>query len=110
MRTPITTIRNLVHAADNFQQQQANLNSFTQALLIQQIISIAHGMSGSKRPPPKTKVSTFLPFPDWKPEHDQQNNNGPSELTKHVLATLIRQRRIPMHVYVGLNEAPENGR
>jgi hypothetical protein len=86
------------------------LNSFTQSLLIQQVISIAHGMSGSKSAPPKTTVSMFLPFPDWKPEDDSQNSHGPSELTKHVLATLVRQRRIPMHVYVALNEAPEKTR
>lgn len=56
-------------------------------------------MSGSKRPP-KSAPKDFLPFPDWRPS--AADADGPDQPTKFILSELMRNRQIPMHVFVGL--------
>lgn len=47
----------------------------------------------------------FLPYPGWTPEGE--NTDGPSESTKFVLGKLLREGRIPFHVFAALNSPPE---
>jgi hypothetical protein len=61
-------------------------------------------MSGAKGKKPKIRVEDFLPFPDWSP--NAKAKEGPDEATKKILSSLIRQRRIPMYIFVQLVTAP----
>jgi len=67
-------------------------------------VSVAHGLSGSKKPAPQIKPKDFLPFPNW----DEANSNSKEtadEATRFVLSQLIQKRRIPVHVFVALMQS-----
>lgn len=55
----------------------------------------------SHNQPPKSRPVDFLPYPGWAPEGE--NTDGPSESTKFVLGKLLREGRIPFHVFAALN-------
>lgn len=99
MRTPVSTIRWVLRELDDREKSLANLNALTTARLAHLVVQVAHGMSGSKHPV-KAKPQDFLPYPDWKPSSVEAD--GPDQPTKFILSELMRQRQIPMHVFVGL--------
>jgi hypothetical protein len=100
VRTPIRVIRWTLSQLDNKDKAQANVNSISTARLTGTLIQVAHAFSGSKRAAPKQKLQEFLPYPDWKPTSAQASE--PDAGTKFVLAELIKQRKIPIHVFMGL--------
>lgn len=100
LRTPISTIRWVLRQIDDREQAQANLEALPTARLAQLVIQIAHGLSGSKRAAPKTKVQEFLPFPDWCPATAEAD--GPDQPTRFILTELGKQRRLPIHVLTAL--------
>jgi hypothetical protein len=100
LRTPISTIRWLLRQLDDHEQSQANLQALPTARLTQIVLQVAHGLSGSQRASPKTKVQEFLPFPDWRPSSAEAE--GPDQPTRFILTELGRQRRIPIHVLTAL--------
>lgn len=108
VRTPISIINRLLEEISDNEQAAANINSMTTATLTNLVLQIAHGFSGSKRPGPKSKPQDYLPFPSWAPKNKKSQQL--SDITKKVLSTLIRQQRIPMHVFTSLmtppNESP----
>lgn len=100
LRTPISTIRWVLRQIDDREQAQANLEALPTARLTQLVIQIAHGLSGSKRAAPKTKVQEFLPFPNWRPATAEAD--GPDQPTRFILTELGKQRRLPIHVLTAL--------
>jgi hypothetical protein len=104
LRTPVQAIIPLLTHIDNEEQRANNISSLTTAKLCAQVLAIAHGMSGSKGKKPKIRVEDFLPFPDWSP--DVEGNKGPNEATKKILSMLIRERKLPMYIFVQLMSAP----
>lgn len=100
LRTPISTIRWALRQLDDREQAQANLEALPTARLTQLVIQIAHGLSGSKRTAPKTKVQEFLPFPDWRPATAEAH--GPDQPTRFILTELGKKRLLPLHVMVSL--------
>lgn len=105
LRTPIRTIDWLLKELDDLEKLRANISSMTVAQLTNIVLQVAHGMSGSKKPGPKTTPKTFLPFPDWRPVRSQ--SDGPDQPTKFILAVLAKQRAIPMHVFTALTKGVE---
>lgn len=104
LRTPVQTIVHLLSHIDNEDQRNSNVNSITTAKLCAQVIAIAHGMSGSKGKRPKISIEDYLPFPDWSPTAEVRK--GPDDDTKKILSSLIRERKLPMYVFVQLITAP----
>jgi len=100
VRTPVGTIRRVLRHLDDLEQRKANERALTTARLSQLVVQIAHGFSGSKKSPPKVTAKEFLPYPDWKPSSEQ--GDGPDQPTKFVLTQLVRQMRVPLHVYTAL--------
>lgn len=107
LRTPISVLRWVIEKLDDMDQVKANMESITSARMADMMLKIAHGFSGSKKSPPNTKPTDFLPFPEYRPPTAE--SDGPSEPTKFVLTELIRSFQIPMHVYVALNNRAEPG-
>jgi hypothetical protein len=106
VRTPIGVLRELMEHISSEEQRCANINSITQAHLAVLVITIAHGLSGSRRNPPKVKANEFLPFPDWRP--NEEDKPQLDQFTRQTLTKLIKGRRIPMHVFVALLSLPED--
>lgn len=52
------------------------------------------------------ELEDFLPFPNWKPSNLEAE--GPDQPTKFILSELLRNRQIPMHVFVALITPAEN--
>lgn len=99
LRTPVKAIISALSYIDSEEQRQHNIAASTTAKLCLQVISIAHGMAGSKQLP-KIDLKDFLPFPDWAPEgapHD-----GPTAQTRSLLMRLLKQGRIPMPIFTQL--------
>lgn len=107
LRTPVSTLRWLLRELDDQEKAQANIDAITAARLTNLVLQVAHGFSGSKRAAPKTKPEDFLPFPNWRPTN--QEADGPDQPTKFILSELLRNRQIPMHVFVALI-TPSEGR
>lgn len=108
LRTPVQAILKLLKYIESEEQRVANVYSAATAILGVQMAFIAHGFSGAKGGKPKVTLSDYLPFPDWKPPTEVVRD-GPSPETKAVLISLLRERRIPMHVFTQLNSSPERG-
>lgn len=106
IRTPISTIRWLLRQIDDAEKAQANMAAITTARLTQIVIQVAHAFSGSKHSSPKTKLTEFLPFPDWKPSASSEAD-GPDQPTKFVLSELVRTRQVPLHVFTALSTPVE---
>lgn len=79
--------------------------AITTARLTQIVVQVAHAFSGSKQAAPKSKVTEFLPFPDWKPASHEAD--GPDQPTRFVLSELVRTRQIPLHVFTALSTPTE---
>lgn len=64
-------------------------------------------MSGSKTPC-KVALKDYLPFAY---EPDAPLQDGPTEATRIVLHALLRQARLPIHIFFALKNPapPENG-
>ena len=77
-------------------KQEANRDSVTQSVMTDLMLKIAHGFSGSKKRPPKTRPMDFLPYPNYKPPG--ADSDEADEPTKFVLAELVKQRRLPIYV------------
>ena len=109
LRTPTQTLRQLLLLSENENQRQANQLSVSAGYVTSYLLQIAHGFSGSKKAPPKTTAKDFLPFPEWEPlEGTENRTDRPSELTRSVLKTLLIKRKLPIHVYIALdNKAKE---
>jgi hypothetical protein len=99
LRTPVKAIVAALSYIDSEEQRQHNIAASTTAKLCLQVISIAHGMAGSKQPP-KVDLKDFLPFPDWAPEG--ASHEGPTPQTRSLLMKLLKQGRIPMPVFTQL--------
>lgn len=108
LRTPVQAILKLLKHIESEEQRVANVYSASTAILGVQMAFIAHGFSGSKGAKPKVSLSDFLPFPDWKPPTEVLRD-GPTTDTKAVLISLLRERKIPMHVFTHLSTSPERG-
>lgn len=91
---------------DNEEKRQHNVAASTTAKLCLQVIAIAHGMAGSKAP--KHELKDFLPFPDWTPENIRPD--GPSDQTRTIMTSLLKQGLLPMGVYAQLITAPDRSR
>lgn len=104
VRTPISVINKALEEISDYEQATANINSMSTATLANLVLHVAHGFSGSKRTGPKSKPQDYLPFPDWQPETKRRANID--DTTKKVLIDLIRNRRIPMHVFSSLMTPP----
>ncbi len=104
LRTPIHLIQRVLKEIDNHEQAQANIDSVTTARLIDVVLRVAHGFSGSKKKMAKTNISDFLPFPDWMPESKAKTEVDSG--TKQVLIALLKKRQIPMHIFTGLVTPP----
>lgn len=100
LRTPVGTIRMVLRELEQREQAEANLNALATARLTQLVVQVAHGFSGSKRPPPKVAVKDFLPYPNWRPVTAEAE--GPDQPTRFVLGELGRKRMIPIHVFAAL--------
>ena len=103
-RTPVHALLEILAHIDNEEQRYSNINSVTTAKLCAQVMAIAHGMSGSKGKRPKINIEDYLPFPDWSPT--AETRKGPDDDTKKILSSLIRERKLPMYVFVQLITAP----
>ena len=104
VRTPIHIIRRVLKDIDNAEQAEANINSMSTARLTEIVLHIAHGFSGSKKRMPKTNVTEYLPFPNWRPEEESKNEI--SGETKKILIDLAKKRFVPMHVFASLLTPP----
>lgn len=100
LRTPVKALSRVVAFIDSEEQRRYNIASISSAHISAQIISIAHGLSGSKASPPKVTAKDFLPFPDWNPEPARKE--GPSPDTQATLTRLLKQGRLPLHIYTSL--------
>ena len=100
LRTPVSTIRRVLRHLDDREQRKANEKALTTARLTQLVVQIAHGFSGSKKTPPKVNAKDFLPYPEWRPTSEEAS--GPDQPTKFVLTQLVREMRVPLHVYTAL--------
>ena len=108
LRTPVDKLVEIAEMLDNEEQRQANILGSPVGKLAITVMSIAHGMSGSKGPKPKTDITSYLPFPDWAPL-TAKSRFGPSLTTKAALTEALRRRLIPPHVYTALSNPPEDG-
>lgn len=104
VRTPIRVINRALDEVSSFEQATANINSISTATLANLVVQVAHAYSGSKRSAPKSKPQDFLPFPHWSPLG--KNKSPLNDATKKILADLLKQQRIPMHVFTGLMTPP----
>lgn len=109
LRTPTKVIRRALAIVEDEEQRRANIDSLSSAHIAQIVIAVAHGFSGSKGRPPKTKTKDFLPFPAWSPA-SVGDEGGPDESTRFVLIQLINQALLPPHVFTALIIRPEGGR
>lgn len=89
---------------DDQEKSQANIRAITAARLTNLVLQVAHSYSGSKKAGPKSSPEDFLPFPHWKPANSQAE--GPNQPTKFILSELLRNRQIPVHVFVSLTTPP----
>lgn len=108
LRTPIASIRTILAKIDSEEQRVANIAAYTQANLTHLVVNVAHGFSGSKKAAPRIKPKDFLPFPDWEPTQSRAERIDAG--TSFVLSQLVKQRRIPMHVFTALMSPPESDR
>lgn len=100
LRTPISTINRVLKELDNAEQAHANIYSLSTARLIEALLQVAHGFSGSKKKMQKINTKDFLPFPLWEPDTEVQNKVDGE--TRKLLVDLVKRRRIPMYVFTNL--------
>lgn len=100
LRTPISTINNVLHKMRDEEMRKANTASLTNAHIAHLVINIANSFAGSKRGAPKIKPKDFLPFPDWQPK--TAPTSGADSATQFVLGVLISRSQIPLHVFSAL--------
>jgi len=105
VRTPIRLINEALKEVSDHEQATANINSMTTANLVNVVLQVAHGLSGSKRNAPKVKTKDYLPFPNWEPESISRTKLD--ESTKKVLVALVKARKLPMHVFSSLMTPPD---
>lgn len=105
LRTPVGLIRWVLTQIDNKEKAEANIYSVTTAQLTHLVLQVAHGFSGSKKPPPKSQPTNYLPFPNWKPAESKQV--GVDDSTRFVLVELVKQKALPMHVFTALVTPPD---
>lgn len=108
LRTPVSVITRALEYIDSEEKRQHNVAASTTAKLCLQVIAIAHGMAGAKGKAPKLELKDFLPFPDWTPENVKPE--GPSDETRRIMTSLLKQGLLPMGVYAQLITAPDPSR
>lgn len=101
LRTPISLLKKVMDFVLDQAQLEANTAAVTQAQTADLILKIAHGFSGSKRPPPKSLPRDFLPYPKYKPPAAASDEADAP--TKFVLTELVKRFRIPVYVFTALN-------
>ena len=101
LRTPITALKKALDYVTDLDQQSANRDSVTQAQVADLLVKIAHGYSGSKKPPPKCTPKDFLPYPNYRPPAAETDEADPP--TKFVLTELVKRFMIPVYVFTALN-------
>jgi hypothetical protein len=102
VRTPVSQINWLLEQASYNAYEEANLHSLSTAQLAALVVSIAHGLSGSKGARPNIKPQDFLPFADLDKVRRRKRASAPTEPTRKVLGELMRQMRLPVHVFTAL--------
>lgn len=100
LRTPVSALRRVLRELDQREQAQANLDALATARLAHLVMQVAHGFSGSKRPPPKVEVKDFLPYPEFRPQGEEAD--GPDQPTRFILTELGQKRLLPIHVFTAL--------
>lgn len=105
VRTPIRLINAALKEVSDHEQATANINSMSTANLINVVLQVAHGLSGSKRNAPKIKTKDYLPFPNWEPETVSRMKLD--EDTRKTLVSLIKTRKLPMYVFSALMTPPD---
>lgn len=93
---------------DSEEQRQANIANSGVGKLGVQLAYIAWGFSGGTGPKPQVDLKDYLPFPEWKPLKTAPEL-GPTKETKALLTRLLKERRLPPHVYTVLSSPPEGG-
>jgi hypothetical protein len=107
LRTPVSTIRMVLHELVQQEQAKANEDALVTARLTHLVLQVAHGFSGSNRPAPAVGVKDFLPYPDWRPSYASPVDQGPDQATKFILTELGRKHLIPIHVLAALMTSPD---
>lgn len=105
LRTPVSVIQWVLREIDDHEKLQANINASTTAQLAQLVVQAVHAFSQASGPGPDIKAQQFLPFPDWKPQGSK--SKGLDTATKNILAKLLKQGQIPIHVFAALSAQPE---
>lgn len=116
LSTPVPAIQEVLAYLDNEEQRQINLQSSSVAMLAYQVSAIAAGMAG-QRPPESVTTESFLPFPRWKPDpelfapedpagrpRERSSYTPPTKPLLNTLQKLLKQQRIPVHVFVALRQ------
>lgn len=101
LRTPISSLKKALDYVNDLDQQEANRAAITEAQVADLILKVAHGFSGSKKAPPKTKPRDFLPYPNYRPPAAETEEAD--QPTKFVLSELIKRFEIPVYVFTALN-------
>ena len=101
-RTPVTQISWLLEEVNTINCEKANVASYTAAQLISVVLSVAYGFAGGKGPKPTLTPKDFLPFPDVERRRNRGVRRGPGESTSTALKRLLRESRIPIHVFTAL--------
>jgi hypothetical protein len=107
MRTPVSALGEVLQHLDNEEQRQANIHSAAVGKLGVQLAYIAWGFSGGKGPKPQIDLKDFFPFPKWEPP-GAALRIGPTPETHSILTGLLKEGRIPAHVYTQLTAPPED--
>lgn len=102
IRTPVSHISWLLEEVNIINCEKANVVSYTAAQLTSVVLSVAYGFAGGKGPKPTLTPKDFLPYPDIERRRNRGANKGPSEAAATLLKRLLRESRIPIHVFTAL--------
>lgn len=109
VRTPISQLQRVIKEVQYLEYERANFYSQSTANLASLLVSVASGLAGSKSSGKLPEPKSFLPFPELDKFFTEDGSQGPSTETKAVAGRLLKERRIPIHVFTAVHTfTPEN--